>query len=289
VIDVQPEGGPTVLRMLLGSQLRRLREAKGITRDEAGYTIRASGSKISRMELGRVSFKERDVADLLGLYGVTEASERDPLLDLARKANNTGWWHRYNDVLPSWFQVYVGLEDAATLIRTYEVQFIPGLLQTESYARAIMSVGQAGAEEEEVERRVRLRSGRQRLLGRSGGPRFWAVIDEAALHRLIGGPDVMREELEHLLDALKYPNVILQIMPFRSGGHAAEGGPFTLLRFPEPDLPDVIYVEHLTSALYLDRREDVDKYTEVMERLCVEAEPPECTADIINSIMEEIQ
>ncbi len=289
VIEVQPEGGPTVLRILLGAQLRRLREAKGITRDEAGYPIRASGSKISRMELGRVSFKERDVSDLLELYGVDDVTEREALLDLARKANNTGWWHRYNDLLPQWFQVYVGLEDAATLIRTYEVQFVPGLLQTEAYARAIMGVGQADAAEEEVERRVRLRADRQKLLTRpGGGPRLWAVIDEAALRRLIGGPEVMREQLEHLLDALKYPNVILQIMPFTSGGHAAEGGPFTLLRFPEPDLPDVIYVEHLTSALYLDRREDVDKYTEVMERLCVESEPPECTADIINAIMEEI-
>ena len=289
VIEVQPEGGPTVLRILLGSQLRRLREAKGITRDEAGYTIRASGSKISRMELGRVSFKERDVTDLLALYGVTDEDERAALLDLALKANSAGWWHRYNDLLPGWFQVYVGLEDAATLIRTYEVQFVPGLLQTEDYARAIMSVGQAGAAEEEVERRVRLRADRQKLLTRGGGaPRLWAVIDEAALRRLIGGPDVMRAQLEHLLGALKLPNVILQVMPFRSGGHAAEGGPFTLLRFPEPDLPDVIYVEQLTSALYLDRRDDIDKYTEVMERLCVESEPPERTAEIISKIMEEI-
>ena len=290
VIEVQPEGGPTVLRILLGSQLRRLREAKGITRDEAGYTIRASGSKISRMELGRVSFKERDVADLLELYGVTDGDERAALLDLALKANSPGWWHRYNDLLPGWFQVYVGLEDAATLIRTYEVQFVPGLLQTEDYARAIMSIGQAGAAEDEVERRVRLRADRQKLLTRTGGaPRLWAVIDEAALRRMIGGPDVMRAQLEHLQAALKLPNVTLQVMPFRTGGHAAEGGPFTLLRFPEPDLPDVIYVEQLTSALYLDRPDDIDKYTEVMERLCVESEPPECTAEIISKIMEDIK
>src|SRR6266516_2336014 len=267
VFEVQPEGGPTVLRILLGSQLRRLRESKGITRDEAGYTIRASGSKISRMELGRVSFKE---------------------LNLADKANSPGWWHRYNDILPSWFQVYVGLEDAATLIRTYEVQFIPGLLQTEDYARAVMGVGNASAAED-VERRVRLRTERQRLLNRRRGPRLWAVIDGAALRRLIGGAEVMRAQLEHLLEALKLPNVILQVMPFRTGGHAAEGGPFTLLRFPEPDLPDVIYVEQLTSALYLDRREDVDTYVEVMERLCVESEPPESTAEIINTIMKEIK
>jgi transcriptional regulator with XRE-family HTH domain len=290
VIEVQPEGGPTVLRILLGSQLRRLRETKGISRDEAGYAIRASGSKISRMELGRVSFKERDVADLLALYGVTDGDERDALLDLALKANSPGWWHRYNDLLPGWFQVYVGLEDAATLIRTYEVQFVPGLLQTEDYSRAIMSVGQAGAAGEEVERRVRLRADRQKLLIRTGGaPRLWAVIDEAALRRLIGGPDVMRAQLQHLLDALQLPNVTVQVMPFKSGGHAAEGGPFTLLRFPEPDLPDVIYVEQLTSALYLDRRDDIDKYTEVMERLCVESEPPERTAEIISKIMEDIE
>src|SRR5262250_3389371 len=133
VITAQPGSGPTVLRILLGSQLRMLREVKGITREEAGYAIRASGSKISRMELGRVSFKERDVADLLALYGVTDGAERDALLDLALKANSPGWWHRYNDLLPGWFQVYVGLEDAATIIRTYEVQFVPGLLQTEDY------------------------------------------------------------------------------------------------------------------------------------------------------------
>ena len=289
-IEAQPEGGPTVLRILLGSQLRRMREAKGISRDEAGYTIRASGSKISRMELGRVSFKERDVADLLALYGVTDDDEREALLDLATKASFPGWWHRYNDLLPSWFQVYVGLEDAATLIRTYEVQFVPGLLQTEDYARAIMSTGQTGAAEEEVNRRVRLRMDRQKLLTRAdGAPRLWAVIDEAALRRLIGGPEVMRAQLEHLLGALKLPTVILQVMPFRSGGHAAEGGPFTILRFPEPDLPNVIYAEQLTSALYLDRREDIDKYTEVMERLCVASEPPEYTAEIISKIMEDIR
>jgi len=287
VIEGQPEGGPTVLRILLGSQLRQLREREGITRDEAGYTIRASGSKISRMELGRVGFKERDVVDLLILYGVTDAAEREALLDLAAQANSPGWWHRYNDLLPNWFQVYVGLEDAATLIRTYEVQFIPGLLQTEDYARAVMSVGHAGAPPAELDRRVRLRADRQKLLSRPGGPRLWAVIDEAALRRLIGGPEVMRAQLDHLLEELKLPNVILQVMPFRTGGHAAEGGPFTLLRFPEPDLPDVIYVEQLTSALYLDRREDVDKYTEVMERLSVESEPPEKTAEIIDTIMKE--
>src|SRR5215469_5616394 len=187
VITAQPGSGPTVLRILLGSQLRRLREAKGVTRDDAGYTIRASGSKISRMELGRVSFKERDVEDLLDLYGVDE-EEAQALIALARQANSPGWWHRYSDVLPDWFQVYVGLEEAALLIRLYEVQFVPGLLQTADYARAVIRLGLPSASADEVERRVGLRMARQEVLKKeSGGPRLWAVVDEAALRRPIGG------------------------------------------------------------------------------------------------------
>lgn len=284
----QPGSGPTVLRILLGSELRRLREAKGITREDAGYTIRASGSKISRMELGRVSFKERDVADLLSLYGVTDEAERDALLNLAREANTPGWWHRYGDVLPDWFQVYVGLEEAATLIRTYEVQFVPGLLQTEDYARAITRRGHSTAPPEEIEQRVALRMTRQRLLARPDAPRLWAVIDEAALRRPIGGPDVMRAQVERLIEATKMSNVTLQVMPFDRGGHAAEAGAFTILRFPEADLPDVVYVEQLTSALYLDKRDDADAYMEAMELLCVESEPPGSAVEILSRILQEI-
>ncbi|MGH3926320.1 MAG: helix-turn-helix domain-containing protein, partial [Pseudonocardiaceae bacterium] len=196
---VKPGGGPTVLRILLGAQLRRLREAMGLTREAAGYTIRASESKMSRLELGRVSFKERDVADLLILYGVTDADERDSLLSLARQANEPGWWHRYSDLLPSWFQAYVGLEEAASRIRTYEVQLVPGLLQTEEYARAVTAQGLETKSPEEVDRWVSLRMRRQRLLTRAGAPRLWAVVDEAALRRPIGGRDVMRGQLEHLI------------------------------------------------------------------------------------------
>ncbi len=275
-----------MLRILLGSQLRMLREAKGITREEAGYAIRASGSKISRMELGRVSFKERDVVDLLGLYGVNEA-EAETLVALAQEANSPGWWHKYGDVLPDWFQVYVGLEEAASLIRLYEVQFVPGLLQTADYARAVVRLGQPGAPPEEIEHRVSLRMGRQELLSKPGGPRLWAVVDEAALRRPIGGKEVMRAQLVQLIEATREPNVTLQVVPFRSGGHAAEAGAFTIMRFPEPDLPDVVYLEQLTSALYLDKRDDVEKYTEVMERLSVESESPERTVDILSGMLEE--
>jgi transcriptional regulator with XRE-family HTH domain len=287
VITAQPGSGPTVLRILLGSQLRRLREAKGISREEAGYSIRASGSKISRMELGRVSFKERDVVDLLVLYGV-DAAEAEKLVALAREANSPGWWHQYSEVLPEWFQVYVGLEEAASLIRLYELQFVPGLLQTAEYARAAIRLGQPSAPPEEVERRVALRLGRQELLTKTGGPRLWAVVDEAALRRPIGGGEVMRAQLVKLIEATNKPNITLQVVPFSTGGHAAEAGAFIIMRFPEPDLPDVVYLEQLTSALYLDKREDVERYGEVMERLSVEAESPEHTADLLSGMLEEV-
>jgi transcriptional regulator with XRE-family HTH domain len=287
VITAQPGSGPTVLRILLGSQLRRLREAKGVTRDEAGYAIRASGSKISRMELGRVSFKERDVADLLGLYGVDEDETR-ALVALAKEANSPGWWHKYGDVLPDWFQVYVGLEEAAQLIRLYEVQFVPGLLQTADYARAVIRLGRPSAPADEVGRRLNLRLTRQEVLTKPSGPRLWAVIDEAALRRPIGGREVMRAQFARLIEAAREPNITLQVVPFRSGGHAAEAGAFTIMRFPEVDLPDVVYLEQLTSALYVDKREDVERYTEVMERLSVEGEPPERTIEILSGMLEEV-
>src|SRR5690606_21563041 len=215
-----PRGGPTVLRILLGTQLRRLRTEKGISREDAGYEIRASHAKISRLELGQVSFKERDVADLLTLYGVTDAEERESLLALARQANNPGWWHKYSDVLPSWFEVYVGLEEAASIIRSYELQFVPGLLQTEEYARAVVMLGHGDAPGEEIERRVALRMKRQRRLTEPGAPKLWAVVDEAALHRPLGGTGAMRRQIEHLIEMATLPNVTLQIVPFAKGGHA---------------------------------------------------------------------
>ncbi|WP_316525233.1 helix-turn-helix domain-containing protein [Kitasatospora brasiliensis] len=284
---VQPGGGSMVRRILLGSQLRRLREARGITREDAGYAIRASESKISRMELGRVSFKERDVADLLSLYGVDDGVEREALLGLVREANKSGWWHSFNDVLPGWFQTYVGLEEAAQLIRTYEVQFIPGLLQSEEYARAVFGQSRPAINEEEVERRVSLRLRRQKLLTEGANPRLWAVIDEAALRRPVGGPEVMRGQVQYLIDIAEQANVVIQVMPFRFGAHAGESGAFTILRFPEQDLADVVYLEQLTSALYLDKRDDVDAYIQVMERLCVDSLTPERTIDLLASILKE--
>jgi hypothetical protein len=280
--------GPTVLRMLLGAHLRKLRETKGITRETAGWEIRASDSKISRLELGRVGFKERDVSDLLTLYGVTDPAERDSLLDLARRANNPGWWHRYSDLLLPWFQPYLGLESAATVIRSYEVQYVPGLLQTKDYARAVVMIAHGDAAREEIDRRVDLRMERQQVLGRPQPPQMWVVVDEAVLRRPIGGPTVMREQVAALIDQTKLPNVRIQVLPFAAGGHAALGGAFSLLRFPDQDLPDVVYVEQLTSALYLDKRDDVEEYATAMERLCIEAEPPARTTEILERILRDL-
>jgi transcriptional regulator with XRE-family HTH domain len=277
-----------VRRILLGSQLRRLREAKGITREDAGYTIRASESKISRMELGRVSFKERDVTDLLSLYGVDDETEHAALLTLVREANQAGWWHSFSDAMPNWFQTYVGLEEAAALIRTYQVQFIPGLLQTEDYTRAIMTLNRPHMDAAEVDRRINVRKRRQKLVADGDGPRLWAVVDEAALRRPVGGPAVMKQQIQRLIDAAEMPNVVVQVMPFRFGGHAAESGAFTILRFPEQDLPDVVYLEQLTSALYLDKRDDVDQYIQVMERLSVDSQTPESSVDLLTGLLKEM-
>ena len=278
-------GGPTVLRILLGAQLRRLREGQRITLEDAGKRIRASHSKISRLETGRVGFKDRDITDLLTLYGVTDEEEREALRALARRANAPGWWHDYSDVLPHWFEAYVGLEEVATQIRAYEVQFVPGLLQTEDYARAVTLLGHDGEPPRDIERRVRLRMARQSVLDREEPPNLWAVIDEAVLRRPAGSPAIMHGQLKHLADLAQRPNVTIQIIPFQAGGHAAAGGPFSILRFAEPDLPDVVYLEQLTSALYLDKPETVDSYLRVMERICMEAATPADSAELIAGLI----
>jgi transcriptional regulator with XRE-family HTH domain len=280
-------GDPTVLKMLLGAQLRRLREQAGVSRDDAGYHIRASGSKISRLELGRVSFKERDVADLLDLYKI-DAATKEQLVQLTAEANATPWWQKYRGVVPDWFQVYVGLEEAATLIRAYEVQFVPGLLQTEEYARAVVMQGSPNLAPAEVDSRVAVRMGRQKLLARENAPRLWAIVDEAALRRPMGGRDVLVGQIKRLIDAVGEPNVTLQIMPFRYGGHAAEGGAFTIMRFPESDLPDMVYMEYLTGAHYIDKADDVEVYAAVMERLSVAGTSPEKTRDTLDEILKQI-
>ncbi|MEU2154514.1 helix-turn-helix transcriptional regulator [Streptomyces sp. NPDC019396] len=273
-------------RILLGSQLRRLRESRGITREAAGYSIRASESKISRMELGRVSFKARDVEDLLTLYGVADEAERESLLALAREANVAGWWHSYGDVLPGWFQTYIGLEGAASLIRIYEVQFVHGLLQTEAYAHAVVSRGMPGARAADVDKRVALRLERQKILVSERAPRLHVVLDEAALRRPYGNRAVMQGQLRHLIEVSEQSNVTVQVMPFSFGGHAGESGAFTMLRFPESDLSDLVYLEQLTSALYLDKREEVAQYERVMERLHEESPGADESRDLLRGLLQ---
>jgi len=276
---------PTVLRILLGAYLRRLREARRISLDEAGSVIRASASKISRLENGRVGFRDRDVVDLLAFYGVADEKQRQTLRDLAARANSPGWWHDYADILPSWFDAYVGLEEAASQIRAFEVQFVPGLLQTEDYARGVIMLGYSNPKE--IGRRVALRMARQAVLDRPEPPVLRTVLDEALLRRPIGGSRAMRSQLSHLIDMSQRPNVTIQVMPLQAGGHAAAGGSFSLLSFADYELPDVVYVEQLTSAQYLDKPEIVAGYLAVMERLRADALSPAGSVKVLRSMLRQ--
>lgn len=276
-----------MLRIALGTQLRRLREASGISAEAAGYAIRASHAKISRMELGRVGFKERDVADLLTLYGINDERERNTFLALARRANVPGWWHQYSNILPSWFEMYLGLEQASSVIRSYQPQFVPDLLQTREVAYAVIQLGHPNASGDDIERLLALRMTRQQILVQPGAPILWAVIDEAALWRLHESP-AMRAQIQHLIDMAQLPNVRIQVMPIYFGAHVAVGGPFAILRFSEPDLPDIVYLEQLTSALYLDKSQDVEHYLMVMDRLCVQAKSPAETAKFLSDTLKAL-
>ncbi|WP_030245304.1 helix-turn-helix domain-containing protein [Streptomyces sp. NRRL S-350] len=284
----QAGGSATVRRLLLGHQLRKLREARGVSREEAGYSIRASESKISRMELGRVGFKERDVADLLTLYGIDAEQERATVLGLVRDANANSWWHEYGDVLPGWFQNYLGLEEAAAEIRSYEVQFVHGLLQTADYARAVITAGCHDHGAEEIERRVDVRLRRQALLTGDHAPRLVAVLDEAALRRPWGGPELMRGQLDRLLELGELPNVRLQVLPLGNAGLSAESGAFTVLGFAEPELADVVYLEQFTTALYLDKPAEVAEYGQAMADLLADSLDPARTRDLLHAVRQEL-
>jgi transcriptional regulator with XRE-family HTH domain len=274
----------TVRRILLGSLLRRLRESKNISMREAGYHIRATESKISRLETGKVSFKERDVEDLLTFYGVLDGKERDQVLDLVREANAQGWWHSFGEVLPPWFEAFIGLESAASIVRTYEVQFVPGLLQCPEYVDAVLSSNRAQSAADH-KRRMELRQRRQAALERDDAPILWVVLDEAALRRPIGGPEVMKAQIAYLIEQAERPNITIQLLPYSVGAHAAEGGAFTLLRFAEADLPDVVYLEHLTGAQYIERPEDVEQYARAMDRISVDALHPEATLEALKALL----
>jgi transcriptional regulator with XRE-family HTH domain len=287
-VDNRQATGPTAARMLVGAQLRRLRRLAGISREAAGTAIRASDSKISRLELGRTGFKQRDVADLLTLYGVTDQADRQALLELARQASAPGWWHRYDDVVPGWYEPYIGLEQAASVIRVYEVQFIPDLLQTPDYTRAVVRLREPEGNSELIERRVGLWHGRQEILQRPRPPHLWVVIDETALRRPIGGRAAMRAQLRHLIELAELPHVTVQVLPFSIGGHAATNGPVTYLRFQEAELLDVVFLLQLSSAVYLDKPVHTERYRDVLDRLVVQAEQALETAPILRRILDEL-
>ncbi|WP_158581607.1 Scr1 family TA system antitoxin-like transcriptional regulator [Actinomadura spongiicola] len=283
-----PRGGPTARRILLGARLRGLREAGGFSIEDAGRFIRCSASKVVRIELGRVGVKVRDVADLLTLYGVTDPAARASLLRLADEANRPDWWQWYGDTLRRGFEVYLGLEEAASVVRTYELPFVPELMQTEDYARAVVRLGAPGASEDEVERRVRFRMMRQERFVAREAPMLWAVLDEAVVRRPLGGRGVLRAQIRRLIEMAELAHVSLQIVPFKAGWHSAAGGPFTILRFAEPDLSDVVYLGRLTGAHFVDKRAEVDVYTKAMNDLSVTAVSLERSVRYLVDLLKEI-
>lgn len=240
------------------------------------------------MELGRVGLKAHDVAELLTLYGVVDEQERAALLALAQQADSPGRWRGYDDVLPSWFRSYLGLESVAARIQTYELQFVPGLLQSGSYARAVIELAYQDDPVSLIERRVELRMERQRVLTQPDGPRLVAVLDEAVLRRPIGSAEVMRDQLAQLLKLATLPNVTIQVLRFQTGGHAAFGGAFTLLGLPGQQTPQMVYMEQLDGAIYLDRPDEVTRYAAAMRQLCGVAERPERTPELLDAAMREL-
>ena len=280
--------GPTVPRMALGARLRVLREESGLTRSEAGAAIGVSRSKISRLEHGRTGSKPRDVDALLTLYGVVGEAEREIVRTLADQANTPGWWHSYSDVIPPWLHDYLGAEQAADVIRGYEVQCVPGLLQTPAYAREVVRLRTPEITPAEEERQVEFRMRRQEVLERPAPPHLWYVLDESALRRPLGGPRVMREQIDRLATMAQWPHVTVQLLPFASGGHPALCGSVTMLRLPGGQLPDMVYLEQLTSAVYPDKPADVHRYWDVLNRLVLTAERATETPRLLQALRERI-
>ncbi|MFD5492651.1 helix-turn-helix transcriptional regulator [Streptomyces sp. NPDC001812] len=284
----EPRSAPTVGQVVLGRRLLDLRESAGLKREEAARVLRVAPATIRRMETAEVALKIPYLQLLLKAYGVSD-EETEAFVQLAEDANRPGWWQRFHEILPGWFSMYVSLEGAATLIRSYEPHFVPGLLQTEDYARAVLRSGAIGqTSPEDIEGHVALRMQRQELLTRDDAPRLWVVMDETALRRPVGGPEVMRAQIDRLLDATKRPNVTLQVAPFAGGPHPGTYGPFVLFRFGMPELPDMVYSEYLTGAVYLDARTEVATHLEVMDRMAAQAASAHRTKVILRDLRKEL-
>jgi transcriptional regulator with XRE-family HTH domain len=284
----EPRSAPTVGQVVLGKRLQDLRERAGLKREEAAKVLRVAAGTIRRMETAEVALKIPYVQLLLGAYGVTEEESRH-FIELAEEANKPGWWQRFHDVLPGWFSMYVSLEGAAALIRAYEPQFVPGLFQTEEYARAIMLSGAVGqTDPDDIERHVALRMQRQSLLDRDDPPRVWVIMDETVFRRPVGGRDVMRAQIDKLLEGSQRSHVTLQIAEFATGHHPGTYGPFVLFRFAVPELPDMVYSEYLSGAVYLDSRPEVASHLEVLDRMAAQAATAQRTKEILRDLRKEL-
>ncbi|MEV5545659.1 helix-turn-helix transcriptional regulator [Streptomyces sp. NPDC052309] len=283
----RPEPAPTLLKMLVGVQLAGFRDDAGLSQEQAARELGFSPAKLSRIESGkgRRPPTENDVRALLELYG-TDAYEASVLLKLLRRAGEPGWWQRYDKrLMPEWFDRLVGLQEAAATIRTFEIQYVPGLLQTAAYTRAVVERGLPNAPAAEVQRRVELRMRRAELLLRTDAPQLWAIIDESVLLRVLGSSDVMREQLTHLVEMAERPNVTLQIVPLNVTNASAPAIPVTYLRFGGIDLPDVVYLEHIKSANFLEDRDETEEYRLALDRLADEALTPRDSLEMLRSTM----
>ncbi|WP_165988848.1 helix-turn-helix transcriptional regulator [Streptomyces sp. YIM 98790] len=278
---------PTVRRRRLGQELRRLREERQMTAEEVAERLLVSQSKISRLENGRRSISPRDVRDLCGVYDVKDRKLVESLMQMAKESRQQGWWHAFAELSPT-YSVYIGLETEAASLRIYEPQVVPGLLQTEDYARAVIRGALPEIAEEDADRRVQVRMRRQQRVHETRNPlRLWAVVDEAALRRVVGGPEVMSAQLRHLVEVSRLPHVTLQVMPFSCGAHPGLNGQYAILEFPDSADSSVIYLEGVTSDLYLEKANDVQHYSVMYEHLRAEAHSPEQTREFIAAMVKE--
>lgn len=273
-------------RRRLAGELRRLRDAAGLTLDQVAERLEWSNAKVSRIENARVSVLPRDVKYLLNVYGV-EGEGREVLLALAREARQKGWWHSYGEAIPAWFEVYVGLESDAVTMNAYESEHVPGLLQTADYARAVFQAFPFD-DDAEIDKRLELRMARTGRLTTPGAPKFWAVLNEAVIHRRVGGAHTMRAQLAHLRDMAKRPNITLQVLPFEVGAHPAMSGAFTILGFPEPSDPKVVFMEEQTGGLYLEKQHEIERYTMAFDHLRAAALRPSDSQALIARVADNM-
>lgn len=281
---------PTVKRRRLAAELRRLRDQAALTIDDVAERLEWSTAKISRIENARTSVLPRDVKFLLSTYGVSEQNDAwDLLLSLSRESRQKGWWQQYGEAVPDWFQVFVGLEAEAATIWGYDAEFVPGILQTADYARAVHRAQLTSASADDIDRLVRVRMERQELLTSDDAPEVWLILNEAVIRRVVGGKDVMREQLKRLVEASKLPNVTLQIVPFNAGAHAAMDGMFNFLSFPEPTDPNIVYIEYHTGALYLEGKREVERFEATFNHLRATAASMDASRDMMAHAVHELE